>query len=74
MTIRFLKENYKDQKIFVLGTRSFVTELKKNHLSVTEKAEEGISCVVVAYDSELNYEKLVEVSRVLFTTGSSLSH
>ena len=61
MTIRFLKENYKDQKIFVLGTRSFVTELKKNHLSVTEKAEEGISCVVVAYDSELNYEKLVEV-------------
>ena len=68
MTIRFLKENYKDQKIFVLGTKSFVTELKKNHLTVTEKAEEGISCVVVAYDSELNYEKLVEVSRVLFTT------
>lgn len=68
MTIRFLKENYKDQKIFVLGTKSFVTELKKNHLAVTEKAEEGISCVVVAYDSELNYEKLVEVSRVLFTT------
>lgn len=68
MTLRFLLENYAQKKIFVLGTKSFVDELKKNGLTVTEVYEEGIDCVVVAYDSELNYAKLTEVSRVLFLT------
>ena len=68
MTIRFLKENYADQKIFVLGTASFVSELKKNGLHITETAEKDIACVVVAYDSELSYEKLVQASKALLTT------
>lgn len=67
MTIRFLKEHFANKKIFVLGTASFVEELRKNNLCVTEVCETGIDCVVVAYDSELNYDKLTEVSRVLFT-------
>lgn len=67
MTIRFLKEHFSGQKIFVLGTASFVAELRKNGLLITEKAEENISCVVVAYDSELNYEKLIQVCKVLST-------
>ena len=58
MTLRFLKENYAEKKIFVLGTASFVAELRKNGLHVTEVCEENIDCVVVAYDSELNYGKL----------------
>ena len=68
MTIRFLKEHYSGSKIFVLGTASFVKELQKNGLRVTEKAEEGIACIVVAYDNELNYQKLVEVCKILSTT------
>lgn len=68
MTIRFLSANYRDKKIFVLGTASFVSELRRNGLRVTESAEEGIDCVVVAYDSELTYEKTVQASKVLLTT------
>ncbi len=68
MTILFLKQNYQNSKIFVLGTASFVAELKKNGLHVTETAEDGIDCVVVAYDSELTYEKLIQASKVLLTT------
>ena len=67
MTLRFLKENYADKKIFVLGTASFVAELRKNGLWVTEVCEDSIDCVVVAYDSELNYAKLTEVCKILFT-------
>ena len=67
MTLRFLKENYAEKKIFVLGTASFVAELRKNGLHVTAVCEEHIDCVVVAYDSELNYGKLTEVCKVLFT-------
>lgn len=70
MAVRFLKKNYADQKIFVLGTASFISELRQNGLLVTEKAEEGIGCIVAAYDSELTYEKLVQISRALFTTDA----
>lgn len=68
MTLRFLTENYRAKKIFVMGTASFVEELRKNGLRVTETAEDGIQCVVVAYDSELRYEKLVQASKALLTT------
>jgi HAD superfamily hydrolase (TIGR01450 family) len=69
MTISFLKENFSDKKIYVLGTASFISELKKNSLNITEKYEKDIECAVVAYDSELSYEKLTEASRVLLTTS-----
>jgi len=63
-----LKTHYADRKIYVLGTASFVEELKKNGLNIVETAEENIACVVVAYDSELTYNKLTEACKVLFTT------
>ncbi len=65
MTIRFLKEHFSHKKIFVLGTASFLAELQKNGLIVTEKPENDIACVVVGYDSELTYEKLVNTCQVL---------
>lgn len=67
MTIRFLKENYAGKKIFVLGTESFIAELRKNDLTVTEKPEDDIACVVVGYDSELTYQKLTNTCQVLST-------
>lgn len=70
MTIRFLKEHYAGKRIFVLGTASFLAELRKNGLDVTDCADEGIECVVAAYDSELTYAKLVAISKVLLTTDA----
>ena len=67
MTLRFLKTNYADALIYCMGTSSYVQELRNNGLRVTEKCEPGIACVVVAYDSELSYEKLCETSKVLLT-------
>lgn len=67
MTIRFLRQRHAHSKIFVLGTASFVAELQKNGLTVTETAEDGIDCVVAAYDSELNYDKLIQISKALLT-------
>ncbi|MBQ7920556.1 MAG: HAD-IIA family hydrolase [Lachnospiraceae bacterium] len=65
MTIQFLKENYWGKKVYVLGTSSFIAELRKNDLTITEVYEEDVACVVVAYDSELNYQKLIEASKIL---------
>ena len=52
----------------MLGTASFVAALNKPGLPVTERCEKDIDCVVVAYDSELTYEKLIQVSKALLTT------
>lgn len=70
MTIRFLKKNYGGKKIFVLGTASFIAELQRNGLLITEAAEKDIDCVVAAYDSELTYDKLVQASKALLTTNA----
>jgi len=67
LTLRFLKERYADQTIFVLGTASFVEELLRHGLHVTQQVQPDIACVVAAYDSELNYEKLCRASEVLLT-------
>lgn len=68
MTLRFLKENYAGQKIFVMGTTSFIRELEKNNLCITEIPGHDIACVVAAYDSELTYRKLTDACEVLSTT------
>lgn len=68
MTLKFLSENYADQKIYVLGTASFIAELRRNGLDITERFEENIACVVAAYDSELSYAKLTEASHILLST------
>jgi HAD superfamily hydrolase (TIGR01450 family) len=67
MTLKFLSENYMDKKIYVLGTASFIAELRRNGLTITEHWEKDIACAVAAYDSELNYEKLTQASKVLLT-------
>ena len=68
MTLRFLLDNYMHQKIYVCGTTSYISDLRAKGLTVTEKCEDGIACVVVAYDSELTYDKLTQASKILLTT------
>lgn len=67
MTIRFLKEHYGDKTIYVMGTASYLTALRENGLHVTDQKQDDIACVVVAYDSELSYPKLVTTCEVLST-------
>lgn len=67
LTQLFLKENYKDQLVFVCGTDSYKKSLKEAEINVTENVEEGIACVLVAYDSQLTYEKLVKACQILST-------
>lgn len=67
MTLRFLLENYSKSVIYVMGTASFLSELRRSGLTVTEKCRPDIACVVAAYDSELTYEKLCETSKALLT-------
>lgn len=68
MTLRFLKQNFADKKIYCLGTHSFVEELRRNGLNVTEQVETDIACVLVGFDSELTYHKLEIACEILTAT------
>lgn len=68
MTIRFLKEHFAGEKIYCLGTHSFVEELRRNGLLITETIEPNISCALVGFDNELTYHKLEIICELLSTT------
>ena len=65
-TCRYLKKHYAGEKLFVVGTQSFVEEVKECGLLVTEQAENGVSCVVVGFDRTLTYEKVEAACKLLF--------
>lgn len=67
MAVLYLKKNFAGKKVFVMGTSSFVKDLKEQGIWVTEQVEQEIDCVLVGYDSELNYEKLERVCEILST-------
>lgn len=67
ITILYLKQYFADKKIFVLGTKSFIKDLTQEGLIITENVEPDISCVVVAFDNELNYSKLEKICEILST-------
>ena len=68
-TCCYLKENYSDKKIFVVGTPSFVEELLSFGLNITENDMESVDCVVVGFDRSLDYKK-VEMACELLTDTS----
>lgn len=67
VTALYLKENFGDDLIFVLGTKSFVKELIGFGLSVTEINQGDIKVAVVGFDNELEYKKIVALCELLYT-------
>lgn len=51
----YLKSNYKNKKIFVLGTKEIKRELKENGLKLTESKAD---VALLTYDTEITYKKL----------------
>ncbi len=65
-TALYLNEHHKNKRIYCLGTRSMINEMKKMGVSVTNSTEDA-ECVAVGYDTELTYQKLIDVSYLLQT-------
>lgn len=60
-----LKQNYVDKKIYVLGTESLKKELSEDGLNIIDKYSDDIDCLLVGFDTELNYSKLDDACRIL---------
>ena len=56
-TIDYLHKNYPGKKVFILGTNAFVQEVIDCGIETTEDSPD---LVIIAYDTELTYEKLTK--------------
>lgn len=65
-TAYYLKQHHADKKLYVCGTRSLVAELESEGFSVTTDPDEA-ECVVMGFDTELTFQKLWDVSKILLT-------
>ena len=64
-TILYLNNNYPGKKFYACGTRSFVEELRRCGVNVTETADDDVFGVVISNDQELTFKKLDDMSRLL---------
>ena len=65
-TAWYLQQNHPTKPLYVCGTASFKDELRRAGLTVTEDAD-GAECIVMGFDTELTFQKLHDVSRLLST-------
>lgn len=62
--IIYLKNNYDKKKIYCVGTQSFKKQLSEHNISICDAVEKA-EVVLVAYDTELTYQKLYDASYLL---------
>lgn len=63
-TVSYLKEKaYK--KVYALGTKSFVGQLKSEGLYITTELEDDIDCLCISNDTELTFKKLEDACILL---------
>ena len=65
-TAWYLKEHYPNHRLYVCGTRSLKKELEQEGFTVTEDLQQ-VDCIVMGFDTELTFQKLEDVSRLLLT-------
>lgn len=61
-TVRFLKLNYPNQSVYLVGTKELGKEFVEGGIKLTEECPD---VVCLAYDKELTYQKLVLLTRYL---------
>ena len=63
-TAYYLKQHHTGQRLYVCGTNSLKEELRKEGFVLTE-ALDDVDCIVMGFDTELTFEKLEDVSKLL---------
>ncbi len=65
-TAYYLKKHHKNSKLYVCGTDSLKEELKNSGFTITQDLQE-VDVIVVGFDTELTFQKLYDVSKLLST-------
>ena len=65
-TAYYLKEHHWGKTLYVCGTKSLIAELEEEGFATTTNVDEA-QCVVMGFDTELTFQKLWDVSKILLT-------
>ena len=65
-TAYYLKKHHPGKRLYVCGTKSLVKELEEAGFAVTAELD-GVECIVMGFDTELTFQKLWDVSKLLLT-------
>ena len=61
----YIREKHSNKNVHVIGTESFKIELLKDGINIVDKDSESIDCLLVGYDTELDYTKLYDACKIL---------
>lgn len=64
-TVLFFNKEYKGQRVFAQGTKSFINELKNGGINVTEEYDSDAKIILVGFDTEITSEKMRLTSKML---------
>ncbi len=64
-TALYIKKNYPGKTVFVMGTRSLIAELNSYGINTTEEVTDKAGVILIGYDTELTYQKLINISYML---------
>ena len=65
-TAYYLKKHHSGKKLYVCGTESLKTELRKEGFAIISDTD-CAECIVMGFDTELTFKKLDDVSKMLCT-------
>ena len=66
-TILYIKENFRDIKIYSMGTASFTAQLRTAGIDAVTEPASDVGGIVISNDIELTFKKLDDVCRLLST-------
>lgn len=61
----YLREKVNPACLYALGTQSFKRHLRREGFPVTEKYSDQVDCLLMGYDTELTYQKLIDATRLI---------
>lgn len=64
-TVLYIKKNYPDLLFYSMGTASFNQQLSESGIRITTSYSEAVEAIVISNDTDLSFQKLDDVSRLL---------
>ncbi len=64
-TALYLQRNHPGAKVYVMGTKSLLCELRRHGIDAVTENTGDIDVVLLGYDTELHYQKLVDICNIM---------
>ena len=61
----YLRTHHQPKLIYALGTESFKQQLRKAGFPITDTLSDEVDCLLMGYDTELTYQKLVDATQLI---------